>query len=479
MRPELFEDLVTAAFSVVAVLAVTLPLLSYRVGKRAIAALSMAAMSVLGLVAVLALLLTASYGSTTMYGGLVIVDGFASMMYFVAWVSGMMGLVAASRSSLEWASYPAFHSLVPLVLLGTFFMAGAVDLVLLVSLWMLVSITSYVIIGLPKDRASADASVKYGLMGGVASAFLILWLAMHLSGTGTLRVTGFAAQTAALMGTITLLVFMGFKLGLFPFHWWLPDVYGLGNGYTIAVVAGPIKVAVLALLVRILSSYMASHEDYVRASGTIVAALSALTMTFGNVAAFTTRDLQRMMAYSSIAQVGYLMVPLAAISVPATDRTFAVAAIAVHAFAYALAKTPLFAALGLFKEVAATDLDTLRGLVKVDRAMAISISILLMSLLGVPPLLGFWGKLYMFQSSVTIPWLVVLALINSGLSSAYYVLMVRELLGEPRPENLNKLKELVGRAGFERDVLIASAAVSVLLGLGLASAVLDLSWIMG
>jgi len=194
-------------------------------------------------------------------------------------------------------------------------------------------------------------------------------------------------------------------------------------------VAAVVKLAFIAVLGRALLvlSYGSPLAGDVALT---VAVLAVATMTYGNVAAFTSRDLQVILAYSSMAQVGYILAALAAAAYFAGNLELsmlrlALYAVALQSIAYAIAKAPLFA----FTGSTARELERLRGLMGVSPAAAVSASVLLYSLLGVPPLLGFWGKLYLFLStSGYTVWLTLAALINSGVSAVYYIIASRELL---------------------------------------------------
>ncbi|ESQ24898.1 MAG: NADH:ubiquinone oxidoreductase subunit 2 (chain N) [uncultured Acidilobus sp. JCHS] len=370
------------------------------------------------------------------YGGLVVQDSFTSLLLLGAALAAITYMIAIGVEGLQWASSPSLYSLITLTLFGSFFLAGAANLLVILASWLLVSVVSYVVIASSDVKEAKGAAVRYAFVGIVATLILATSLAFYsiASGSYVLSLTPLgagsgAAREVAALSVILLLAALGFKVGLFPFHWWLPSVYGRGDGRTVSFVAAVVKLAFIAVLGRALLvlSYGSPLAGDVALT---VAVLAVATMTYGNVAAFTSRDLQVILAYSSMAQVGYILAALAAAAYFAGNLELfmlrlALYAVALQSIAYAIAKAPLFA----FTGSTARELERLRGLMGVSPTAAVSASVLLYSLLGVPPLLGFWGKLYLFLStSGYTVWLTLAALINSGVSAVYYIIASRELL---------------------------------------------------
>jgi len=370
------------------------------------------------------------------YGGLVVQDSFTSLLLLGAALAAITYMIAIGVEGLQWTSSPSLYSLIPLTLFGSFFLAGAANLLVILASWLLVSVVSYVVIASSDVKEAKGAAVRYAFVGIVATLILATSLAFYsiASGSYVLSLTPLgagsgAAREVAALSVILLLAALGFKVGLFPFHWWLPSVYGRGDGRTVSFVAAVVKLAFIAVLGRAL--LVLSYGSPLAGDAALtVAVLAVATMTYGNVAAFTSRDLQVILAYSSMAQVGYILAALAAAAYFAGNLELsmlrlALYAVALQSIAYAIAKAPLFA----FTGSTARELERLRGLMGVSPTAAVSASVLLYSLLGVPPLLGFWGKLYLFLStSGYTVWLTLAALINSGVSAVYYIIASRELL---------------------------------------------------
>ncbi len=421
--------------------------------SKAILALSWVGVSTFILASIIVLV----NGGIELYLGLVRHDRFTAIILLGAGLSACLALIAVGYDGYRWFSHPAFYSLLPLVLFGTFYLAGANNVLVVLAAWLLVSVASYVLVALPGDSDSRMASVKYIYVGIVATLLIALWASIHVSREGGLLEVGMlsgVSQPLALLALVAALSAFGFKVGIVPFHWWLPSVYGRADGRVIAVVAGVAKLGFIALIVRLVIEGF-SHLDY---TPVLLSILAVITMTYGNVAALTTMDLQRLLAYSSIAHIGYITAAVYALSLAppeSVEHKMALAGIALQAVAYTIAKTPLF----LLTSEAGRSLETeLKGLLVRDKYTSLSVAILLASLLGIPPLIGFWGKLYMFLpiASYSIAILAI-ALVNSGVSSAYYIRALRDIATPP------EVSVRGVRASYRMSIILG-AVITVLLG---------------
>ena len=396
----------------------------------------------------------ASIGEVAFYGGLVVHDTLSSLILLGAGLSGLLVLIPSWRTGYEWSTRPALFSLLPLTLFGLFFLAGARDLLVALASWLLVSVISYVIIALPDDEDSRKASARYIYVGASATIFLGAWIAVNAvlsesAGLAPFDVSPPLSASLSALALILLLTAFGFKTGIAPFHWWLPSVYGRADGVAVAIVAAVAKLGFIAFLAKafIYSARGAAMlEPGLAGDVALILAVAAVaTMTYGNIAAMTPTSLRAVLAYSSIAQIGYILAGLAVAfylyPIDPGSSQLAIAGVAVQTLAYAVSKAPLFSLAHFIGD----DIRGLRALYT-NRAASISASILLLSLLGVPPLLGFWGKLFLFipMAKYSLP-LLVASLINSGASSAYYIRLLREASRapekplEPPPEILAPL----------------------------------------
>ncbi len=414
-----------------------------------------------------AVAILASGQGATFFNGLVYHDQVSGVIMLGSGLAALIALVSAGLKPGGWSSHPAWYSLIPIALFGVFFLTGAIDSIMVLAAWLLVSVISYVIVALPDDLESVKAATRYIYVGAVATILLSLWIAFNatVAGEYSLDPTGIAPLNTEKLSALTpatVLAGLGFKLGAAPFHWWLPSVYGRADGKAISVVSGMIKLGFIGLLTRIVVEASRSPMGFETLSGTgaialVMAAAAVASMTYGNIAALTPNSVRAILAYSSIAHVGYILVGLAAVAYAANTSiqmlNLALAGIAVQAVAYGLAKTALFATL----PDSGDDIKEWARNLASTRTAKISASILLLSLLGLPPLLGFWGKLYLFLAAAGYSLLLVaIALVNSGISSFYYVRLVREILASEPTGKIDR--------NYETG-LLAAAILTLLLGL--------------
>lgn len=373
------------------------------------------------LAAVGSLFYTFTYGNLIYHNGMLVHDRLSSVLLLAAAIAvGAAFLQSYSRVD-EWPTHPGYYGLLPLVLYGVFYLLGSLNPLLILASWLVLSVATYIVTALPGDRDSVAAATRYIYVGTLATLFIAVWIAAIYAG---LR-PPLALEALAL---VAIMASIGFKLGVFPFHWWTPNVYGRADGRAIAIVAGVAKLAFIGLLTRLVYTFSGNLTPFEADALTLLLASSAVaTMVAGNLAALNTKDLRVMLAYSSIAHTGYILVGLAALSFYQSfgaSPSIVLAGIGLQALAYAIAKAPLFS-------LAAETGGKVRGILAGDRVSSVSVAILLASLLGVPPLVGFWGKLYLFLPATAYSAvLVLIALVNSGVSSVYYIRFLRDAMEE-------------------------------------------------
>jgi NADH-quinone oxidoreductase subunit N len=423
--------------------------------ERAVRAALRASLLLYAAAAALTLLASVWGGQLSIYGGSVVHDRFTSFIVLASAAAALLSVPVVERAAASWPTAPGFHSITPIILFGVYVLSGAVEPGLVLASWLLLSIATYVLVALPGDRDSVAAATRYIYVGTVATLLIALWVALLSAPPSGGSTTLWLAVALAAAGAS-----LGFKIGVFPFHWWMPAVYGRADGRAIALVAAVAKLAFIALLARVAATvaqrgggipFIAPAVEPLAAAH-LLAAAAVASMTIGNVAALTAQSFQAMLAYSSIAQAGYILVGLAALAYTyysGANPLLPLAGVALQSLAYAVAKGPLFA-------LAAETGGSLRGSLRGDPVAAASVAVLLASLLGVPFLVGFWGKLYLFLPAADYSLvLVAIALINSGVSSAYYIRFLREAVA---PGEARVSEEL-------RWSLAAAAAVTVLAGL--------------
>lgn len=418
--------------------------------------------------------LTLINGPELVYGGALKVDFYGAFLFTIATLGAFLVTLASFTQTKKWTTAPSYFSLLLLTLVGVYFIISVNDLVLLLAAWALVSVASYAIVAVKKDESSLEGSSKYALMGITASAFMLYGIAILYGVSGSTDINAiaqFAATTgspAILVAVIMLVVAFGFKIGVVPFHGWLPDVYGGVHPLLIAYIAAVIKVAGVAALLRIVYPFAVSlGERWL----VLFAALSIVTMTFGNVAALIQRNVQKMMAYSSLAHIGYILVGFAA-ATGGVGAGYGIQGIGLHLAAYILATTGIFVALAYMAEKGVrTDLESISGLWRRMPVLSTSTAILVLSLIGMPPLLGFWSKfLYLFISTVRVaPWLTLVAIANTGLSVGYYGQIIRYIFSTSGTSESTMSAERLRDP--EVIAVVLATVLTLVLGLGLAPSI--------
>ncbi|HKZ88232.1 MAG TPA: NADH-quinone oxidoreductase subunit N [Candidatus Bathyarchaeia archaeon] len=418
-------------------------------------------------------MVTQSQGPSIIYNGALKIDTYGAFLFLVVSLGAFLVTLASFRQTKGWSTAPSYFSLLLIITVGVYYIVSVNDLVLLLAAWALVSVAAYALVAVKKDESALEGASKYALMGVAASAFLLFGIAILIGLTGATTGMSTIANVAVsenlpltLIALIMLIVGIGFKIGIVPFHGWMPDVYGGVNPITISFIAAILKVSGVVALLRIVYPFASLLGDRWLI---LFAVLSIITMTFGNVAALIQRNVQRMMAYSSIAHVGYILVGFAA-ATSGAGAVYGVQGVALHLTTYVLATIGIFVALAyLVEKGVKTDLDGIGGLWRKMPALSVAIVILLLSLIGMPPLIGFWSKfVYLFISPIEVaPWLTLVAIINTGISVGYYGQIIKSIFQTQPQKETTEAKERFKDP--EMVVIIIAAALTILLGLGIVS----------
>ena len=456
-----------------AVLLVTLPIFSILVpliqglGNRIRSRMMVAYWSILGLFIVLGavvLILRQGIATTQVVLGVLSIDSFS--VYFTA-VFVVVTLLIAIGSIYYMRENKNFDTYFSLLLLGTFGMmlvAFSVDLVALFLAWELMNVPSYVLTGIQKDDPSSnEAAIKFFILSALSSALIIYAISIVFGITGTTNMYGVAQglQTVlpklnplALLAMVLFIAGFGMKVAAVPFHMWIPDAYE-GAPITVgAFLAAGTKNGGFAALFRVFAvALIALRLDW---SGTF-AIIAILTMTLGNVAALMQKSFTRMLAYSSIAQAGYILIGFAA------PNPLGIAGALFHILNHGVMKTAAFmAAAAVYSRLSTTSLDSYSGLGKRMPITAITLTIALFALAGVPPLSGFMSKLILFTAAVDggLWWLALAGVLNSAFSMAYYGWVVKRMYFDESPvlEKLQEPRSLVA-------VLVACTVIIIVVGL--------------
>jgi NADH-quinone oxidoreductase subunit N len=385
----------------------------------------------------------------------------------VVFLLGALGavLLAVGYLGRERILVPEFYPLVLFATVGMLLMGGAADLIVVFLGLELMSISVYVLAGIRRrSAASAEAALKYFLLGAFASGFLLYGIALVYGATGSTNLYTIALQLMDSQvvgrpmlgfGIALLLVGFGFKVSAAPFHMWAPDVYDGAPTPVTAFMAAAVKAAGFAALVRI--AMIAFGEASV-AWQTTIWWLAVLTMLVGNLVALAQRRLKRMLAYSSIAHAGYLLVAVAAAS-PAGGSAFVF-----YALAYTAMTVGAFAVLAAVGRDGESDLliDDLDGLAARRPWVAFVMTVFMLSLLGFPATAGFIGKWLILSAAVDAGQtsLAILLVLASVLSAGYYLPVVMAMYMKPAQDDEVAERAVVGGAAR---VVVATAAVALLL----------------
>lgn len=350
---------------------------------------------------------------------------FASATVLIA--AGLAILLALERVADFTARPGAYYALLLLATAGMAAMTTASDLMTIFIALEIFSLALYILVGFNRrDARSAEAALKYFLLGAFASGFFLYGIALIYAATGTTNLNALATGIRPLsvslpfapllpLGMGLLLVGFGFKVALVPFHMWTPDAYQGAPTPVTAFMSVATKVAAFAALIRVLGA-VASHD---RPWLIALAALAVLTMTLGNLAALRQTSLKRMLAYSSIAHAGYLLTGLAA-----GNQTGAQGAL-YYLLAYTFMNLGAFAVVLAVQRRDENDVTTeqMAGLAGRRPLLATLMAVFMFSLAGIPPLAGFFGKLYVFSAAVKegLAWLAIVGVLNSALAAYYYL----------------------------------------------------------
>lgn len=416
-------------------LAVVVILLDLFVGRKWI----VGAVSVAGLIvpAVFSILLWGS--NQTAFGGALVVDQFSVFfkLFFLAVVA--LVLLSSTDYSRRFAAFRGeYYALVLLAATGMMLLASTRELISIYVALELTGISLYVLAGFLKDPKSSEAGLKYLLLGAVASAVLLYGMALIFGLTGTTHLNeiataisagGIMRSPALLMGIVLLVAGFGFKIAAVPFQMWVPDVYEGAPTPVTAYLSVASKAAGFAVILRIFYEALGpASVDW----STIFAVLAAITMTVGNVVAIAQHNIKRMLGYSSIAQAGYLMVGLAAISSGGSS------ALVFFLGCYALTNLGAFIAIiAISDKIDSDEIADYSGMIRRAPMLALALALCLISLTGIPPTAGFMAKIYIFSAGVNsgLLWLVIIAVINSVISAVYYLRVVKVIfLGAPTSE---------------------------------------------
>ncbi len=413
----------------------------------------------MGLVALLPLVFAPDEAQLTYWGDMIRHDTLSQFFTVtVALAGAIVSLLALDTRNLERNG--EFYLIIIVATLGAALMAAASDLIMVFVAIETTTIPLYILAGFRRnDEKSIEASMKYFLFGSFASAIMLYGFSLLYGFTGQTNLYAIASflgggefasePIPVLIAMVFVAVGFGFKISAVPFHFWTPDVYEGAPTPVTAFLSVASKAASFALLIRF---FVAVFPNTVVIDGqamqdfwvTLVAALSVLSMTVGNVVALAQRNFKRLLAYSSIAQAGYTLIGVAAIQAQPVTETSGllgpangVAAVAFYMFMYTFTNLLAFGVLILFSErTGSEEISDLAGLNRRNPWMALAMTIGLLSLAGIPPAAGFFGKFFLFNAAVEagLEWLAIVGVLNAIVALYYYLVVIKIIYVDHHPD---------------------------------------------
>ena len=418
--------------------------------------------------AIIGLLVTSSGVVGLLLGGVTkpqVVLGVLSIDSYSIYFTGVFLLITLliSIASLYYMrqnkNIDTYFGLLLFATFGMMLISFAVDLIVLFLAWELMNIPAYVLTGIQKDdSASNEAALKFFILSAFSSALIVyaISLTFGITGSTNLYVVAKGLGSAlpglnplALLAMVLFIAGFGMKVAAVPFHMWIPDAYE-GAPITVgAFLAAGTKSGGFAALFRVFAiALIALRLDW---SGTF-AVIAILTMTLGNVAALMQKNFTRMLAYSSIAQAGYVLIGLAA------PNPMGIVGALFHVLNHGIMKTAAFlAAAAVFSKLSSTSLDSFAGLGRRMPITAFTLTLSLLALAGVPPLNGFMSKLVLFTAAIDgqMWWLALAGVLNSAFSMSYYGWVVKRMYFDD--------SSVVGRLDEPRAIVLALVIATILI----------------
>ncbi len=465
-------DYLTGAVILLGASALLLPLLQIVRGRSAnlpgyILALVLAASMML------IALFTLNPSSVSWSGTLISPDELGGVFALVT-VGVTLAVTVASFEFQKSATNPVYYSLLAFTALGMVLLAYSQDLLMLFVSWELMSLPTYVLAGFDKKLRSNEASVKYAIIGAMSSAIILYAISLAYGLTGSTQisavVSGFTNHPTALAGVATLLFVagFGFKMSIVPFHMWIPDAYeGAPTTISTLLAAATKKagfIAAIRVLLAITTLYAVTRSPLFTMAN-VFAVLALVTMTVGNISALTQKSMTRLLAYSSIAQAGYMLIGFVAFSnAPGSAAaSLGLTGTIFHVINHAVMTGVAFLAAALvLLQLRRADLGAYDGLAKRMPITAFTLAVAFLGLAGVPPLSGFWSKLLLILSVANGPfgWLALAAILNSAFSLGYYAWVVKRMYID-EGESTERVKEPFWF------VVVFAVMVGLIIGIGL------------
>lgn len=383
----------------------------------------------------------AMIGPTSAFGGMFILDGYSNFFKLIFYINLILTIcISIKYLRIEKASFGEYYALLLLATSGMMIMASAKDLMILYLGLELMSLSTYILVGILRNNLrSNEASIKYFLLGGFSSAFLLYGASLIYGLTGTtdiaaiasfINVNGLAGNKILLLSMVLFAVALGFKIAMVPFHMWAPDVYeGAPTSITAFMSVGP-KAAGFAAIGRV---FLIAFGSIKIEWSAVLIPLAVLSMGVGNIVALSQTNIKRMLAYSSIAHAGYALLGV----IVGTGE--GLSSMMNYMFIYAFMNIGAFAVVIMLRSegISGEDLSDYEGLSKSHPLASALMLVFMFSLTGIPPTAGFIAKFYVFMEAIKAGYvsLVVIAVIFSVVSAFFYLRVIMYMyMREPKEE---------------------------------------------
>lgn len=416
--------------------------------------------SVIGLLAATGLTLRLIGEDTTVFGGSFRIDELSVWAKLILLPATVLSMLLARVDVRGTAREGTVYSLLCFATLGALVLAGAGDTMFLVLGTLLTGLATFALVAYPDTDPATEAAMKFFVFASVTGAIMIFGLSYWFGAAGSTLLADLPGMDtmpmAAIIGFVAVVIGLGYKASLVPFHFWAPDAYEGGPLSIAAYLSVVPKIGALFALAQVVRG-LPPESGWTA----VIAGLAVLTMTYGYLAALVQDNVIRLLAYSSIAQSGYFLLGIVAVG----SSKLALTSVILFAAAYAAMN------LGAFAVTAATGrvLDAFRGLGRAKPVTAIAMVVFLLSLVGIPPLAGFVGKFLLFAAGIDaqFTWLAVVAIANSVLSLAVYLRIVVPMYQQAATEfaPLGRSLGTVVVTTFAATLIIGLAAQFFLAGL--------------
>jgi NADH-quinone oxidoreductase subunit N len=415
-----------------AFLVITIDFLLPRERKNVLAVIAVLGLAIIGIFSIIYL---GGKENASLYEGIFVIDRYSLVFKVIFLGMGALVILASIDFVKKHLHHPGeYYGIILFSILGMMLMAASNELLTAYISLELLSFSLYILVSISRDNQKSDeAGVKYIILGAFASAILLYGVSIiygtlgttTFEGIGQAMGSGLSVSPHLLVGMAFILSGLAFKIAAVPFHMWTPDVYEGAPLPITAYLAIGSKAAAFALILRLFStSFMQSIEEW----HLVIAVIAAVTMTFGNLSALAQSNIKRLLAYSSIGQVGYLLVGIAALSTAASNS------IILHIIGYGLANLAAFSVITIFyNSTGKENVNDFAGLAKRNPFLAMVLTVSLFSLAGLPFFAGFITKFYLFIAAAKedLLWLAGIAMVNSLISLYYYLIIIKQMYITP------------------------------------------------